>query len=108
MLLDYGWPGNIRELRNIIERAVIISNGDEITPDALPLFPCSERPVSRAHVLDPVKDLKTAMEELELEYLNHAYKTYGNVRDAAASLGMTASTFVRKRQKYGIDLSHEK
>lgn len=103
MLLDYSWPGNIRELRNIIERAVIISNGDEITPDALPLFPVSERPASRAYVLDPVKDLKTAIEELELQYINHAYKTYGNVREAAASLGMTPSTFVRKRQKYGTD-----
>ena len=34
-MLDYEWPGNIRELRNIMERAVIISNGDEITPDTL-------------------------------------------------------------------------
>lgn len=100
MMTDYEWPGNIRELRNIIERAVIISNDDEIGPDALRLYPVSERPKSRSRLLDPVKiDLKTAMEELELEYINHAYETYGNVREAAASLGMTPSTFVRKRQR---------
>lgn len=101
MMLDYSWPGNIRELRNVIERAVIISNGDEITPDALYLYKVDERPQVKPHYLDPVKDLKTAMEELELEYINHAYKVCGNVRDAAASLGMTPSTFVRKRKKFG-------
>ena len=100
MMLDYNWPGNIRELRNIIERAVIISNGDEIQPDALHLYPIEERPATRSHVLDPVADLKSAMEELELEYINRAYDIYGNVREAAESLGMTPSTFVRKRKKY--------
>ena len=39
-------------------------------------------------------------EELELEYINHAYEVYGNVSEAAESLSMTPSTFVRKRQKY--------
>ena len=100
MMQDYSWPGNIRELRNIIERAVIISNEDEIGPDALHLFTVEDRPETKSRVLDPVKDLKTAMEELELEYINHAYEKYGNVREAAESLGMTPSTFVRKRQKY--------
>ena len=38
LITQYPWPGNIRELRNIIERAVIISNEDEISPDALHLF----------------------------------------------------------------------
>lgn len=99
-MLDYEWPGNIRELRNIMERAVIISNGDEITPDTLHIYPANERPQARSRMLAPVKDLKTAMEELELEYINHAYEVYGNVREAAESLSMTPSTFVRKRQKY--------
>ncbi len=103
MMQDYSWPGNIRELRNIIERAVIISNEDEIGPDALHLFTVEDRPETKSRVLDPVKDLKTAMEELELEYINHAYEKYGNVREAAESLGMTPSTFVRKRQKYTKD-----
>lgn len=100
LMQDYGWPGNIRELRNIIERAVIISNDDEIGPDALHLYPVKERPDTDAHILNPVVDLKTAMEELELKYINHAYEVYGTVREAAASLGMSPSTFVRKRAGY--------
>lgn len=100
MMQDYRWPGNIRELRNIIERAVIISNDDEIGPDALHLYPVNERPDTKAHMLNPITDLKTAVESLELLYINHAYELYGTVREAAASLGMTPSTFVRKRAKY--------
>ena len=84
------------ELRNIIERAVIISNEDEIGPDALLLFTVEDRPETKSRVLDPVKDLKTAMEELELEYINHAYEKYGNVHEAAERAGMTLSTFVRR------------
>lgn len=51
-------------------------------------------------MLGQVEDLKEAMGELELRYINHAYEKYGNVRDAAESLGMTPSTFVRKRKRY--------
>lgn len=104
LMIDYHWPGNIRELRNIVERAVIISAGDEITPECLPIFPhghpVREDTRQKPVMIGPVEDLKTAMEELELEYINHAYEKYGNVRDAARSLGMTASTFVRKRKRY--------
>lgn len=100
MMLHYEWPGNIRELRNIVERAVIISSEDEIMPDSLHLYNTEERPHISNHILEPITDLKTAMEELELEYINRAYEQYGNVRDAAASLGMSASTFVRKRQRF--------
>lgn len=108
VLNDYGWPGNIRELRNIVERAVIISSDDEIKPDSLPVFTAGthvnmerrEKPV----IIDQVENLKAGMEELELKYINQAYEKYGNVRDAAASLGMTASTFVRKRKRYAKGL----
>ena len=48
MMQDYSWPGNIRELRNIIERAVIISNEDEIGPDALHLFTVEDRPETKS------------------------------------------------------------
>ena len=104
LLSSYHWPGNIRELRNIIERAVIISGEDAITPEDLPIPAADDVQKKNAArqgvVLKPVTDLKTAMEELELHYINNAYEKYGNVRDAAKSLGMNASTFVRKRQKY--------
>ncbi len=47
LLNDYHWPGNIRELRNIVERAVIISSGDEIMPDSLPVFPAGTAPAGK-------------------------------------------------------------
>ncbi len=104
MMKDYNWPGNIRELRNIVERAAIISSGDEITPDALSLYPAGERPKASLCVPAHTGSLKSAIEALELEYINHAYETFGNVRDAAASLGMTPSTFVRKRQRFSAQV----
>ncbi|GAA0688051.1 MULTISPECIES: sigma-54 interaction domain-containing protein [Clostridium] len=104
ILKNYNWPGNIRELKNIIERAIIISNGDEITIDSIPIQNKRCRGEIKTHVINPNKDLKSALEALELEYINNAYETYGNVRQAAESLGMNASTFVRKRQKYSEHL----
>lgn len=111
LMNDYHWPGNIRELRNIVERAVIISSEDEIMSDSLPVFsaagPSRADKKQKQMLIGQVKDLKTAMEELELEYINQAYEKYGNVRDAAQSLGMTASTFVRKRKRYGADMEEK-
>ena len=48
----------------------------------------------------PVTDLQKELQEIEAGYMEEAYEKYGNVRDAAKSLGMNASTFVRKRKKY--------
>lgn len=98
MMEQYAWPGNIRELRNIVERAVIISTSDEISPDALHLYPYKALPRDFKTSLPPTADLKSTLRNIELEYLNQAYETYGNVRDAAASLNMAPSTFVRRRR----------
>lgn len=51
---------------------------------------------------NPHIDLKAELQRIELQYMEQAYKTYGSVREAAASLGMTAPTFVRKRKQYNI------
>ena len=76
----------------------------QLLNDSLPVFPAGDRPCGEKRekqvMLGQVEDLKEAMGELELRYINHAYEKYGNVRDAAESLGMTPSTFVRKRKRY--------
>lgn len=106
LLNEYDWPGNIRELKNIVERAIIISSGNEIGPESLHLHQSQPRPdleiPAKPDIPIPpsTQDLKHTMEEIEYQYLEQAYTQYGNVRDAARSLNMTASTFVRKRQKY--------
>lgn len=95
---EYKWPGNIRELKNIVERAIIISNEDIIPPESLSLL--HEKTTSSPSVsLDNVSDLSSKIEEIELQYLNAAYAKFGNVRAAAESLGISPATFVRKRNK---------
>ena len=95
----YSWPGNIRELRNIVERVMIVSTEDCITADHLPVEVNQVQVKSGNIILDNIVDLKAHLEEIELVYIEHAMDKYGNVRDAAKSLGMTASTLVRKRKR---------
>lgn len=96
ILTGYEWPGNIRELKNLIERLYVMVEGDKINSYDIP---------------DYIKDvdiefkttktsLKEAVLELEIKMIDEAYERYKNVRDASKSLGIDASTFVRKRQKY--------
>lgn len=102
ILTGYQWPGNIRELRNIVERAFIISAGEEIDEEAIPIYEAN-RHVNRYHSGGADygnMTLNEALREVEEAYMEKAYKQYGNVRKAAESLGMSAATFVRKRQKY--------
>ena len=96
-LLRYPWPGNVRELRNVIEQAVIMSEADRIVPGDLPIT------TGRAHdapELEDNVDLADLMRSIEYKYIARAYEQCRNVRDAAASLGMTTATFVRKRNSY--------
>lgn len=103
ILNEYQWPGNIRELKNIVERAIIISSKDVIDPDVLPIGETRELKAAKT-TRKPVSNLQKELQEIEAGYMEEAYETYGNVRDAARSLGMNASTFVRKRKKYKEDL----
>lgn len=98
-LKEYSWPGNIRELRNIVERGLILSDNKKVTLKDLPF---NEKPKEDfvGFRLKETNNLKKLTESIELEYINHAYQKYKNVREAAESLGMDPSTFVRKRKRY--------
>src|SRR5439155_1592930 len=95
-LSEYWFPGNVRELENLIERAVALSSGDEVTVDALP-------PVLRgngAHALSPEGPLPEgfALEEylarIQRELTDTALTESGGVKkDAAARLGLTFRQF---------------
>lgn len=102
LLKEYQWPGNIRELKNLVERAVIISSEDLIGPESIPVETgdSSLKAKRQKQKKDTYIDLKSELHRIELQYMEQAYKTFGNVRDAALSLGMTAPTFVRKRKQY--------
>lgn len=112
LLHEYDWPGNIRELKNIVERAIIISPSDAIKPENLHIHSASKPIViikdnefsdNTKNSLPPPEfpiNLKNTLEKIEYTYMVQAYKFFGNVRDAAKNLGLTPSTFVRKRKQY--------
>lgn len=99
-LYSFEWRGNVRELRNIIERIVVMSESDTIGKDDLPkaiLAWDSEQNVINESEIVP---LKQALGNVEKHLLKIAFNKYGNVRDAAKALEIDPATFVRKRQKY--------
>ncbi|MFQ5447743.1 MAG: sigma-54-dependent transcriptional regulator [Saprospiraceae bacterium] len=94
-LTNHPWKGNIRELKNVIERAVILASGDELTMDCLPFdFVYTESG-------DPADALKLAeMEKLHIRKVM-AY-TKGNKTRSAALLGIGLATLYRKIDEYGL------
>ena len=94
----YRWPGNVRELRNAVERAVVLTRGDVITADYLPdtLFRNQAEPF-------PTVSPTASLEEIEKEHIIQVLAETPTLEDAAARLGINASTLWRKRKRYKID-----
>ncbi len=96
MLRHYDWPGNIRELRNVIERAVLIEEGDFVTPGSLP-------PLGGDLVAVAARGEWT-LAELESRYIREILRqTRSNYSRAAAVLGINRKTLLEKRRRYGIE-----
>jgi two-component system, NtrC family, response regulator AlgB len=94
-LLSYAWPGNIRELRNAIERAAILWPAPVIEPEAFPAH-ISARGKSTAAQLGGDFTLDT----IEREHITRVQARTSTLEEAAAILGIDASTLWRKRKKY--------
>ena len=92
----YAWPGNLRELRNVIERAVILAGGDTLVLADLP-EEFSRRPASTVQV-----GARVSLEELESEHLRRILAVSATLEEAARTLGIDPATLYRKRQKLGI------
>ena len=97
-LASYQWPGNIRELQNLIERAVILSN-DGVLPNPLP--PTGTRAIAIASAA-PVTTLKDSERTLILRTLEEVSWVIGGPKGAAAKLGLKRTTLIHKMQKLGI------
>ncbi len=102
-LQTYHWPGNIRELRNVIERAVIVSDGTTIKPEHL-VFQ-----ISPAALGCPDSIWAMTLEQIEAMHISKALQATGGVVDrAAAQLGIAKSTLYSKIKYYQIRVSPEK
>jgi formate hydrogenlyase transcriptional activator len=95
-LSSYHWPGNIRELQNLIERAVILSNSG-VLPNPLPA--AGTRPVAISTAAATLKDSERAM---ILHTLQATAWVIGGPNGAAAKLGLKRTTLICKMQKLGI------
>jgi transcriptional regulator with GAF, ATPase, and Fis domain len=97
-LSSYQWPGNIRELQNLIERAVILSN-DGVLPNPLP--PSGIRGIAIVPAA-PVTTLKDSERTLIRRTLEEVRWVIGGPKGAAAKLGLKRTTLIHKMQKLGI------
>ncbi|MGX8774721.1 MAG: sigma-54 interaction domain-containing protein [Bacillota bacterium] len=105
ILLKYPWPGNIRELQNIIERLVITTSQRVITEDDIFIF-IKEAADENPTVYEEMS-LTAAMEKAEKEILSQALDNYGSTRAIARVLKVSQPTIVRKLNKYGLGTSEK-
>ena len=103
-LVNYDWPGNVRELGNLIERLVVTCAGNTIKEVGLPAL---EPQGQIAVCLPSSPSLKDALEEVEVCLIQDALNRCGSTRKAAAELGVSQPTIVRKAAKYGISLRED-
>jgi two-component system response regulator HydG len=107
-VMKHDWPGNIRELENMVERLAILGEGDEIGPEEVRAMlggipGRDRRRVAEIPLASHEDDLKP-IDRIEKEALVESLAaSNGNVREAAERLGMSLATAYRKIKKYKID-----
>jgi formate hydrogenlyase transcriptional activator len=101
-LEQYDWPGNIRELEHLIERAVILSPGPELRVPAID-------PIAAGETFPPVRDRLPSLKEVERDMirrvLDECQWRIGGAQGAAARLGMKRTTLLSRMKKLGLERS---
>lgn len=97
MLKQYSWPGNARELRNVIERAAILCHSDRIRAEHLP-----EGMISSHRPSVPV-GYRVSLKEIEKEHVRRVLNSSKTLGEAAEILGIDKATLWRRRKQYGIN-----
>ena len=97
-LEDYSWPGNIRELRHAVERAIILSEGKALRPED---FLLQDRGSNDGEGTEIIPTFN--LDELEKWAIQKAMtKHRGNITKAADDLGITRAALYRRLEKYGL------
>lgn len=95
-LIAYPWPGNVRELQHSIERAVIMAEGDSLSPDDFILSSASKKS-------GELEFGSYNLDEIEKAVIQKVLKQYqGNITQAAADLGLTRTSLYRRMEKHGL------
>ena len=106
-LASHKWPGNIRELENVVQRLLIGSSGDAIT--VMDVVKELDRDLIKG--IDAASpdaddegniDLTSMVEAFEKNIIRQACEKYGSTRKAAKAIGISQTQFVRKKNKYGL------
>lgn len=105
ILKQYCWPGNIRELRNVIEHMMIISEDEVLDEKSVPAYVVQT--VNKSLFIETPNyfdsfNLKTIVAEVEREVLKKAIASFGSLRNVARHLDVDLSTLVRKKRRYNL------
>jgi len=96
-LVNYDWPGNIRELSHLMERLIFTCKNKQLTANDLTLNASSEKG-------ETLNDPSLTLDEIEQITMTNRLKFYkGNASDTAKSLGLSRSGYYRRLRKYGLD-----
>ncbi len=102
-LSAYHWPGNIRELENVIEQALVFAEGEAIGLAALPMFLRGEQAPRGERVTLGERSLPELLDDIERELILKAYEQAKGVKtETARLLGVKTSALYYKLEKYGI------
>ena len=105
-LLDYQWPGNIRELDHLIERAILMASGNELQADDLLIKASTNNSHETKNITDDTSGddwAQLSMEQAEKKLISLVLRRFhGNAKEAANSLGYSKSAFYRRLEKFGL------